>query len=193
MSSSICHFNGCQNAVVPGTSKCIDHKRKGQCNVHDCHNQVYQNGVCVKHGARNTPCSVDGCNRNVRVSGLCNYHATTLPSSKCIHHGCKAQARGSLTCRRHDPERIHPPSPLKLRRRHASAAAKRDCSRTEATAKYSNIVVVDDLCPNAVLDNCPLPPSFFDDYNDILADVLWLCKPLNVFDDDTMKFETVML
>ncbi|KAF0700100.1 Aste57867_9379 [Aphanomyces stellatus] len=100
-SQHLCHFNGCENIVVPGTRKCESHKKKGICTIADCRNQVYRGGVCVRHGARSAMCSVKGCTKKLRVGDVCHFHAAHLPTSPCAHKGCTSLARGTATCKRH--------------------------------------------------------------------------------------------
>ncbi|KAH9145751.1 hypothetical protein AeRB84_010336 [Aphanomyces euteiches] len=183
--SYTCQFNACKKLVVPGTLKCTAHRRKGQCAFDGCHNQVYKMGVCVRHGARSTPCSIEGCYQNVRVSGLCNHHATILPATNCAHPGCMAKARGSATCKRHQRMNVSSPS---RRRRHTAAA--RDRSRTIATAKYNN---EDELTPIAVLDDKPLPATFLEEFQDMLAEMLWQTMTFDVPSDNVAVDEGSML
>ncbi|KAF0700101.1 Aste57867_9380 [Aphanomyces stellatus] len=105
--SLVCHFNGCNNPIVPGTRKCEAHKKKGICGTGDCHNQVYRAGVCVRHGARDATCAVRNCTKKLRVGLVCHRHSTCLPRFKCLFHGCTAVARGTSTCKRHSPDAIY--------------------------------------------------------------------------------------
>ncbi|KAF0700099.1 Aste57867_9378 [Aphanomyces stellatus] len=73
-----CYFNKCKNAAMAGSTKCDFHRKKGICKMQPCRNQVYQEGLCIRHGARNRPCRIEGCAHNLRVRGLCSYHATVF-------------------------------------------------------------------------------------------------------------------
>ncbi|CAK4084322.1 unnamed protein product [Aphanomyces euteiches] len=141
-------------------------------------------GVCVRHGDRSTPRSIPGCSRKVRVNGLCNHHATDLPKTKCVHPRCMAQARGSPTCKRHHPHREQTSSPSSSRGRRANTAAACDHDRTVTTAKYNRD---DELTPTAVVDDKPLPTTFFDGFQDMLADMV--CQKMTFPDDNVAVHE----
>ncbi|CAK4706413.1 unnamed protein product [Aphanomyces euteiches] len=182
-----CYFTACEELVVPGTFKCARHQRKSRCSVAGCLNQIYSKGVCVRHGARSSPCCIQGCNRNERVSGLCNHHATVLPETNCSHPGCTAKARGSATCKRHrlDCTKVSSLS-SSSRRRRANTAAARKRSRTIVKVKYNN---QDEQAPNAVSDNKPLPASFFDGFEDMLAEMVSQKMTFHVPDVDVTVYE----
>ncbi|KAG9402300.1 hypothetical protein AC1031_006926 [Aphanomyces cochlioides] len=168
----MCQFNTCKKLAVPGTFKCADHRRKDQCTV---------------DGA---PCYIQGCNRNERVSGLCNHHATVLPKTKCVHPGCMAQARGSPTCQRHHPDRVKTSTPSSSRGRRANTAAARDHDRAVITAKYNS---EGELTPIAVVDDKPLPTTFFEGFQDMLADMVCQKTTFHVPDDNVTVYEDYTL
>ncbi|KAH9109453.1 hypothetical protein AeMF1_015481 [Aphanomyces euteiches] len=86
---------------MPNSIKCIQHRKEGICRSQPCYNQVYQHGVCVRHGGRRATCSETGCVHKSRVNGLRHAHSKHRPATKCEHSTCRSKARTGLYCLRH--------------------------------------------------------------------------------------------
>ncbi|ETV92995.1 hypothetical protein H310_12833 [Aphanomyces invadans] len=98
--TEMCHFNGCAERVRPGTRKCAFHRKKGICHIHNCHNQVYARGLCVRHGARK-PCNFPKCEGYARNGGFCTRHGDRHPIKLCSVQGCQNKAHARQKCVRH--------------------------------------------------------------------------------------------
>ncbi|ETV73385.1 hypothetical protein H257_11884 [Aphanomyces astaci] len=98
--TEMCHFNGCTERVRPGTRKCAFHRKKGICHIHNCHNQVYARGLCVRHGARK-PCNYPKCEGYARNGGFCTRHGDRHPIKLCSVQGCQNKAHARQKCVRH--------------------------------------------------------------------------------------------
>ncbi|KAF0693908.1 Aste57867_15169 [Aphanomyces stellatus] len=95
-----CHFNGCSESVRPGSRKCAFHRKKGICRIHNCHNQVYARGLCVRHGARK-PCTHPKCDGYARNGGFCTRHGEKNPIKLCSVKDCTNKAHARQLCVRH--------------------------------------------------------------------------------------------
>ncbi|KAF0699732.1 Aste57867_9723 [Aphanomyces stellatus] len=100
-----CFFNGCKNASVADTIKCLFHSHRGCCLVQDCHNQVYARNLCVRHGGKRQ-CAFDGCQLNSRVGAFCTRHSPSETVRRCSEGGCSSQAHLRGKCFRHGGSRL---------------------------------------------------------------------------------------
>ncbi|KAH9149227.1 hypothetical protein LEN26_004324 [Aphanomyces euteiches] len=103
--STVCFFNDCENPVVPGSWKCLFHRRRSRCLVANCANQVYARSLCVRHGGRRQ-CQHDNCTMNQRVGNFCSRHATAGLKKMCAEPGCGKQAHARGRCVRHGGGRL---------------------------------------------------------------------------------------
>ncbi|KAF0727098.1 hypothetical protein Ae201684P_015707 [Aphanomyces euteiches] len=101
--TTTCIFPSCVNPQSKGSSKCSLHRRRSQCKVPSCPNQVYARQLCVRHGAK-PECSLPDCQGNVRSGGLCSRHAPSLVK-RCKEDGCTNVAHQRGKCVRHGGRR----------------------------------------------------------------------------------------
>ncbi|CAK4085604.1 unnamed protein product [Aphanomyces euteiches] len=100
---TICIFPTCLSPAVADSTKCALHKRRSQCKVPSCPNQVYARQVCVRHGAK-PECIAPNCTRNARSGGYCSCHDPSR-ARKCSHEGCTNVALQRGRCVRHGGRR----------------------------------------------------------------------------------------
>ncbi|OQR93982.1 hypothetical protein ACHHYP_01973 [Achlya hypogyna] len=74
------------------------------CSIHDCANQVYARGLCVRHGGRHR-CFHPGCSTSARVGGYCSRHGGTKIKKHCIVDGCANKVNRNGRCVRHGGRR----------------------------------------------------------------------------------------
>ncbi|CAK4696698.1 hypothetical protein LEN26_017038 [Aphanomyces euteiches] len=98
-----CIFPTCSNPVQYGSDKCNLHKRRSQCKMPGCPNQVYARQLCIRHGAKHE-CMMPDCHGNVRSGGLCARHAPPT-IRKCSQAGCANVAHQRGKCVRHGGRR----------------------------------------------------------------------------------------
>ncbi|KAG9408588.1 hypothetical protein AC1031_020444 [Aphanomyces cochlioides] len=94
-----CVFPTCSNPVQYGSAKCNLHKRRSQCKMPGCPNQVCARQLCIRHGAK-PECMMPDCHGNVRSGGLCARHAPPT-IRKCSQAACANVAHqrdGNVLC-----------------------------------------------------------------------------------------------
>ncbi|EQC32903.1 hypothetical protein SDRG_09434 [Saprolegnia diclina VS20] len=100
-----CFFNECNQAVVPGSWKCVFHRHRSRCQVDDCRNQVYARSLCVRHGGKRK-CEAPNCGVHVRQGRFCTLHGPKVDKPRCTEEGCEKQAHMRSKCVRHGGGRL---------------------------------------------------------------------------------------
>ncbi|KDO26601.1 hypothetical protein SPRG_08005 [Saprolegnia parasitica CBS 223.65] len=105
METITCFFNECNQAVVPGSWKCVFHRHRSRCQVDDCRNQVYARSLCVRHGGKRK-CEAPDCGVHVRQGRFCTLHGPKVDKPRCTEEGCEKQAHMRSKCVRHGGGRL---------------------------------------------------------------------------------------
>ncbi|KDO24565.1 hypothetical protein SPRG_10095 [Saprolegnia parasitica CBS 223.65] len=100
MSSTVCCFNGCFNAPLAPSDKCVFHRNRAQCLVDGCVNQVYARHLCVRHGGKKT-CAFPECTSHARIGNYCVRHSKDASKQLCSEDGCTKTAHRRQKCVRH--------------------------------------------------------------------------------------------
>ncbi|KAH9117596.1 hypothetical protein LEN26_012572 [Aphanomyces euteiches] len=95
-----CMFQGCSLQAQVGATKCAGHRNRTKCEVHNCPNQAYARGRCVRHGAKRN-CAVEQCDLNRRFGAYCSRHADDTHKKLCLVEGCSNQSHSRGRCVRH--------------------------------------------------------------------------------------------
>ncbi|KAG9405195.1 hypothetical protein AC1031_004304 [Aphanomyces cochlioides] len=95
-----CMFSGCSVQAQSGSIKCAAHRNRTKCEVHNCPNQAYARGRCVRHGAKRN-CAVKHCQLNRRFGPHCSKHADETQKKHCQVEGCPNQSHSRGKCVRH--------------------------------------------------------------------------------------------
>ncbi|KAF0738430.1 hypothetical protein Ae201684P_019576 [Aphanomyces euteiches] len=118
-----CFFNDCESPVLPGSWKCLFHRRRSRCLIADCANQVYARSLCVRHGGRRQ-CQHENCTMNQRVGNFCSRHATAGLKKMCSEPGCNKQAHARGKCVRHGGGRLCKAANCAMHARHGAYCSR---------------------------------------------------------------------
>ncbi|KAF0738548.1 hypothetical protein Ae201684P_019749 [Aphanomyces euteiches] len=121
--ATTCFFNDCESPVMPGSWKCLFHRRRSRCLVVDCANQVYARSLCVRHGGRRQ-CQHENCTMNQRVGNFCSRHAMAGLKRLCTEIGCTKQAHAKGKCVRHGGGRICKAPDCHMHARHGAFCSR---------------------------------------------------------------------
>ncbi|EQC39143.1 hypothetical protein SDRG_03349 [Saprolegnia diclina VS20] len=99
--SDCCIFEGCALPPRPNSVKCVAHRSRAVCRIHDCRNQVYARQLCVSHGGRHR-CASPGCKSNARSGRYCCRHSLQAKRPNvCVAVDCVETATAGQLCPRH--------------------------------------------------------------------------------------------